>query len=111
MSLEPGMRGSRWLMALATLIAMGAAPAAEPDAEYAVRWKSTEGGPATLDKAAALLQVDGPPTVYAIRYFSSKKAAGASAPVPILRERQSKKKTDVTWKYRSAVGWADLPGG
>src|SRR5205809_803662 len=111
MSFETGMCGGHWLIALVTALAAGSSGAAAADAEYAVRWKSTEGGPATLDKAAELLQVDGPPTVYTIRYFSSKKAGAATAAIPILRERQSKNKTDVTWKYRSDDGWADLPGG
>ncbi|MBB4844722.1 hypothetical protein HNP55_003266 [Paucibacter oligotrophus] len=111
MSLKTGMRADPWLMALAAALAMASTAAAEPDAEYAVRWKSTEGGPATLDEAAELLKVDGPPTVYSIRYFSSNKTADATAAGPILRERQSKKKTDVSWKYRSTVGWADIPDG
>jgi hypothetical protein len=53
---------------------------------------------------------DGPPTVYSIRYFSSTKTANTPSANPILRERQGNK-TDVTWKYRSATGWSDLPDG
>jgi len=110
MSSEPGMRRAQSLLVLLATIAVVPLAAAGPDAEYALRWKSTEGGPATLDQAAELLGVGGPPAAYSIRYFAAKAAPNAASAVPILRERQGRK-TDVTWKYRSTAGWADLPDG
>lgn len=110
MPFKPRVRAADCLAGLAAVLAMGATLANEPRAEYAVRWKSAEGAPKTLDAAAALVGADGPATVYSIRYFLSTKSANSPAATPILRERQGKK-TEVTWKYRSDTGWSDLPSG
>lgn len=111
MPFKLNMGAGHHLIALVAALAMGGAAAIEPEAEYAFRWKSTEGGPATLESAAALMGADGPPAVYSIRFFSSTKAASNPSATPILRERQGKNKTEVTWKYRSTAGWSDIPDG
>ena len=78
-------------------------PAAEPEqAEYAMRWDVTEGGPRTAKKALEVLDKKADETVdYKIRYFDftppEETPAGFS---PILRQRKSEKKHELTFKYR-----------
>jgi len=78
-------------------------PAAEPEgAEYAMRWDIGEGGPQTAKKALKALgkESDGSAD-YEIRYFDFTSPEDAPAGfTPILRERESGKKHELTFKYR-----------
>lgn len=78
-------------------------PVTEPEqAEYAMRWDIEEGGPRTAQKALKVLGKKGDePDDYKIRYFDFTPSGDAPADfTPILRQRESGKKHELTFKYR-----------
>lgn len=78
-------------------------PAAEPEqAEYAMRWNVEEGGPRTAKKALKVLGKDADESEdYKIRYYDFTPSEDVSAGfTPILRQRKSGKKHELTFKYR-----------
>ena len=96
----------RRLVTFASMIALsGLAEAGERTAEFAVRWRSVDGGPASLQEIGNLFKIQGEPVVLNVRYFVVSQSLAPASPAPILRERTSQAKTDVTWKIRSATDW------
>lgn len=71
-------------------------------AEYAIRWDPSQSGPESAKDVAKLLKFKKPdPDEYKVRYFGvTKPPATPSNYKVILRERVTKKKNQLTLKYR-----------
>ena len=86
---------------VAAFAAQGGRPG---DAEYAIRWNPTDSGPKSAAKTLALLQLkDAEIDKFQVEYFDV--ATPSDTPIgfePIARKR-TKKKVELTYKYRSAV--------
>lgn len=73
-------------------------------AEYAMRWDIQEGGPQTAEEALKALKLKAKdPDKYEIRYFDFTPPGDApDGFTAILRQRKTKKKHELTFKYRGA---------
>jgi hypothetical protein len=98
------MRNMRRLrvFAAASLLAVWATPLAAADAEFAIRWDPTEGGPQTVkDVLAALSLKDGKEKNFVVQYFMVNPPRNAPGDFKaIARERRTGTHTDATYKVR-----------
>ena len=102
---------------LAAALAVALPPAASAGdagpAEFAIRWSSADGGPPTA--AAALRRLgrkpQGKEKTFSVRYFDVATPAGTpSGTNALLRQRQTQKQAQLTYKLRSAAPLAGAAG-
>ena len=99
--------------ALAVALPPAASAADAGRAEFAVRWSSADGGPPTAADALRRLgkKPHGKEKSFNVRYFDLPAAAGAPPGVKaILRQRQTQKMAQLTYKLRSAEPLGDVAG-
>ncbi len=89
-------------LAAASLLCVSAASLAAADAEFAIRWDPTEGGPQTAKAVLSALGLEpGAETDFVVRYFTVAQPShlpdGFAA---IARERTSGGRTESTYKLR-----------
>ena len=92
-------------LAVATMLAPNAAPAAQLDAEYAVRWDPRQGGPATPEQALRELRLEPSESSRSeVQFFDFTAPAGVPPGFDtILRKRISGGKAELTFKLRGAA--------
>lgn len=81
---------------------------AAADAEFAIRWSPTEGGPATIEAIAEALRLpEGKRKTFVVRYFTVKKPDGAPAgATAIARERLSDGEMESMYKLRGPAAFS-----
>ena len=103
---------------LASALAVAALPAAAKSvdagrAEFALRWSTADGGPPTAADALRQLgrKPQGKEKTFSVRYFDIATPADApSGAKALLRQRQTQKKAQLTYKLRSAAPLAGAAG-
>ena len=90
-----------WMLAVLATIASGSVFGAN-DAEYAIRWNPQQGGPSSVYEVLKLLQLS--PTdsgAFVVEYFDVLLPQDAPTGFDaIARQRTTKQKSEVTFKYR-----------
>ena len=95
-----------FLLASGLATALGAA---EPGAEYAIRWSPRDGGPASINQVFEILGLKaGKPADYVVQYYDPKRPQGAPNRFDAIVRERIGTKVEVTWKYR---GGSSAPPG
>ncbi|MGJ7507379.1 hypothetical protein [Variovorax sp. GT1P44] len=98
--------GASWRRALLALLAWGCLvplALAANEAEYALRWEPTDGGPRSVEEVAAVLKLPpGKQKQFEVRYFTVAQPSGLPPGASVIvRERSSDGETESMYKLRS----------
>ena len=92
------------VLASALLLAVSATAFATADAEFAIRWDPSEGGPQTAKEVRAALSLKkGKEMDFVVQYFAVNQPSNAPGDFrAIARERRARSYTDATYKVRGS---------
>jgi len=101
----------RWLALLLCIAPVMAALAAQPGAEYSIRWDPTQGGPATAEAVLQLLgKKPGERSRYEVQYFDITPPADAPPGFDaIMRKRIEGTTAQLTYKLRGSAPFPSDP--
>lgn len=92
------------VLASALLLGVSGTAFATADAEFAIRWNPSEGGPQTAKEVLAALGLkDGKEKDFVVQYFAVNQPSNAPGDFrAIARERRARSYTDATYKVRGS---------